>query len=153
MFQASLNFTPISEAASFLPNPGLHIAARALLFRPMARSIEQRIARRRADMAASEKRQRLLLIGAVVVFAIIGLVLFVGKKVASGPLDVNTATAAQLQSLPGVGPEMAKGIVKGRPYSKPDDLLKVKGIGPKTLEKMTPGLKFPEPPAAPAPAK
>ncbi|MCB1245337.1 MAG: helix-hairpin-helix domain-containing protein [Verrucomicrobiae bacterium] len=63
---------------------------------------------------------------------------------AKGPMDVNKASAAQLEKLPGVGPETAKAIIAGRPYGKADDLLKVKGIGPKTLEKMLPQLKFPE---------
>lgn len=51
-------------------------------------------------------------------------------------LNVNTASAAQLESLPGVGSQIAKDIIKGRPYKTPEDLRKVKGIGDKTYEKM-----------------
>ncbi|MCC6882261.1 MAG: helix-hairpin-helix domain-containing protein [Verrucomicrobiales bacterium] len=115
----------------------------------MGKVYDEMIARRRAEMATGDKRQRLLLLGAIVVFAIIGLVLFAGSRMAKGPMDVNKASAAQLEKLPGIGPETAKAIISGRPYGKPDDLLKVKGIGPKTLEKMLPQLKFPEG-AAPA---
>ena len=53
-------------------------------------------------------------------------------------LDLNTATENQLQSIKGIGPVFAKRIIAGRPYSTVDDLLKVKGIGPKKLEKIRP---------------
>ena len=39
------------------------------------------------------------------------------------PLDVNHATKAQLESLPGVNAAIADRIIAGRPYAKPDDLL------------------------------
>jgi competence protein ComEA len=57
------------------------------------------------------------------------------------PVDINTATAAQLQALPEVGPAIAKDIIAGRPYSQPEDLKRVKGIGDKTFEKMKPRVK------------
>ncbi len=53
-------------------------------------------------------------------------------------LDLNTATEKELQSIKGIGPVLAKRIIAGRPYSTVDDLLKVKGIGPKKLEKIRP---------------
>ena len=63
----------------------------------------------------------------------------------SNPLNINTATAKELEVLPGVGPKIAERIVKYRkdngPFSSVDDLTKVKGIGPKKLEKMRPFLK------------
>ena len=49
---------------------------------------------------------------------------------ATGPVDLNTATDAQLEKLPGVGPATAKAIVAARPFNSVDDLAKVKGIGP-----------------------
>jgi competence protein ComEA len=52
------------------------------------------------------------------------------------PIDLNTATAAELETLPGVGPKTAALIIQERPYSSVDDLLRVKGIGEKTLEKL-----------------
>lgn len=54
------------------------------------------------------------------------------------PLDLNTATAAELEALPGIGPKTAEAIIAGRPYSSVEDLLRVKGIGPVTLEKLRP---------------
>ncbi|RME82040.1 MAG: ComEA family DNA-binding protein, partial [Caldilineae bacterium] len=55
-----------------------------------------------------------------------------------GPVDLNTATAEELEALPGIGPKTAEAIIEGRPYSAVDDLLRVKGIGEKTLEKLRP---------------
>ena len=56
----------------------------------------------------------------------------------SGPIDINNASTAQLETLPGIGPDIARAIVKGRPYANVDDLEKVNGIGPVTLEKIRP---------------
>lgn len=53
-------------------------------------------------------------------------------------LNLNKASAAELQYIPGVGPAMAKDIIKGRPFESVEDLKKVKGIGPKTYEKIAP---------------
>jgi len=52
-----------------------------------------------------------------------------------GLLDLNTASEKELQSIKGIGPVLAGRIIAGRPYKTVDDLLKVKGIGPKKLEK------------------
>ena len=57
-------------------------------------------------------------------------------KFSQGLLDLNTATEKELQSIKGIGPILAKRIIAGRPYKTVDDLLKVKGIGPKKLEKI-----------------
>jgi len=54
------------------------------------------------------------------------------------PIDLNTAPAEALEALPGVGPKTAQVIIEGRPYNTVDDLLRVKGIGEKTLEKLHP---------------
>jgi len=53
-----------------------------------------------------------------------------------GSLDLNTATKKELQSIRGIGPVLAERIIAGRPYKTVDDLLKVKGIGSKKLEKI-----------------
>jgi competence protein ComEA len=59
-------------------------------------------------------------------------------------LEINSATAADLEALPGIGPALAQRIVDYRqrhgPFNKIDDLEKVSGIGPKKLEKMKPHL-------------
>jgi len=53
-------------------------------------------------------------------------------------LDLNTASKKELQSIKGIGPVLAERIIDGRPYRTVDDLLKVKGIGPKKLENIRP---------------
>jgi len=64
----------------------------------------------------------------------------VKPKLLEGPLDLNTATEEELQDIKGIGPVYAARIIAGRPYETVDDLLKVKGIGPKKLEKIHPYL-------------
>ena len=52
------------------------------------------------------------------------------------PVNLNTATLDELDALPGVGPATTRLIVEGRPYGAVDDLLRVKGIGQATLDKL-----------------
>jgi len=58
----------------------------------------------------------------------------------AGPLDLNTATEAELDALPGIGPSTAAAIVAHRdaegPYRSVDDLDEVRGIGPARLEQL-----------------
>jgi competence protein ComEA len=55
----------------------------------------------------------------------------------AGPIDLNTADAATLESLPGVGPVLAARIIAHREavggFASPDELLAVRGIGEATL--------------------
>ena len=57
-----------------------------------------------------------------------------------GPIDLNSASAEQLDTLPGVGPATATKIVADReangPYGSVEDLGRVSGIGPKKLEEL-----------------
>lgn len=68
---------------------------------------------------------------------------------ASGPspVSLNLATAEELERLPGIGPVLARRIVEDRgrhgQYRRVEDLLRVKGIGPKTVEKLRPYLRVP----------
>jgi competence ComEA-like helix-hairpin-helix protein len=62
----------------------------------------------------------------------------VGPAEGSLVVNVNTATADELETLPGIGPALATLIIAGRPYSRVDDLEKVRGIGPGTLESLRP---------------
>jgi competence protein ComEA len=54
------------------------------------------------------------------------------------PVNANTASEAELQRLPGIGPVTARNIVAARPFRSVDDLDRVKGIGPKTMAKLRP---------------
>jgi competence protein ComEA len=63
-----------------------------------------------------------------------------GAPALTARLNVNTATAAELELLPGIGPALAGRIVDDRrangPFKSVDDLDRVKGIGPKILERI-----------------
>ena len=62
-----------------------------------------------------------------------------------GKVNINTATAKQLQLLPGIGEVIAQRIVDYRtesgPFKSVDDLLNVSGIGEKKFEQMKPYIK------------
>lgn len=65
-----------------------------------------------------------------------------GISAAGALVNINTADAAALDTLPGVGPSTAAKIVSDReangPFASPDDLGRVAGIGPKKLEELKP---------------
>ena len=65
-----------------------------------------------------------------------------GAQGAGGKLNINLASETELQSLPGIGPVLAKRIVDYRaahgPFRSVRDLLKVQGIGQKKFESLEP---------------
>lgn len=66
-----------------------------------------------------------------------------GKKASelAAPINVNHASQAELQKLPGIGPKLSQRILDERAkkaFKSVDDLRRVPGIGPKTLEKLRP---------------
>jgi competence protein ComEA len=60
----------------------------------------------------------------------------------SPPVDINTAGEEELTSIPGIGKTMAQRILEWRqqhgPFRRVEDLMKVKGIGEKSLERIRP---------------
>ena len=70
------------------------------------------------------------------------LLLYLAAPLALAALDLNTATEAELDALPGVGPSRAQAIIEHRaksgPFRSVDDLRAVKGIGDKTFAELKP---------------
>src|SRR5260370_3464648 len=83
------------------------------------------------------------------------------KKPPAKPVNINTATSEEFQQVPGIGPATAEKILRMRKsygaFKSVDDLLAIRGLGPKRLEKMRKYLTVGKPaatkPAAPPPAK
>lgn len=72
------------------------------------------------------------------------------------PLNINTASAAELATLKGIGPAKAQAIVEHRDkngqFKSVDDLRLVRGVGDKMLEQLRPQVTVSGAPAAPEPA-
>src|SRR5258705_12031023 len=68
-------------------------------------------------------------------------------EVPVGRIDPNRASVAELIRLPGIGPSLAGRIVADRDqhgaFASPEALLRVRGIGPKTLDRIRGFLSFP----------
>jgi competence protein ComEA len=63
------------------------------------------------------------------------------KPTLTRPIDINRATATELQGLPRIGPVLSQRILEARakkPFRCVEDLRRVRGIGPKTLEQLRP---------------
>jgi competence ComEA-like helix-hairpin-helix protein len=65
------------------------------------------------------------------------------------PLDLNTATAAELSQLPGVGASTARAIVQFReksgPFERVEDLLAIRGINARKLQQIRPYVSVSKP--------
>ena len=65
-----------------------------------------------------------------------------GASMITGKVDINSADEEMLTTLPGVGPKTATRIYDYRkangPFRSVEDLLNIKGIGPKVLDKLKP---------------
>lgn len=69
-----------------------------------------------------------------------------GRKPPPVPTNINTASETDLQRLPRVGPAIAARIVAYRhangPFRRAEDIQEVKGIGPKTFDKLAPWIRL-----------
>ena len=83
-----------------------------------------------------------LALAVLLVFA--GAPAFAGRREITGVVNVNTASAAELEMLPGIGASRAKAVIEAREakggFKSLDDLLAVKGIGEASLAKLRPHL-------------
>lgn len=61
-----------------------------------------------------------------------------GPSEGSLVVNINTASQAELISVPGIGPTRAAQVVAGRPYESVDELDKIAGIAGKTLDSLRP---------------
>jgi competence protein ComEA len=86
-----------------------------------------------------------------IVFFICALAVAAQKKTPPAhPLDLNVENVKELQEVPGIGPKTAQAIVdfrhKSGPFRRVEDLLAIKGISQRKLDKMRPYLKVTPPP-------
>lgn len=90
--------------------------------------------------------QALAVIGLVIV---IMMVLAEATRIRHKPLDaesahlvdINFASEAELDTLPGIGPALAEEIIRSRPYSTAEELDRVKGISKKMAARLLPLVK------------
>ena len=72
---------------------------------------------------------------------------------AAAPVDLNLADQKALESLPGIGPALAKKIMEGRPYQSADDLSRIKGMNKSKIDAIKDKVTVTAPkPMKPAPA-
>lgn len=100
----------------------------------------------------AEFQRRVSGVGPKVVAAVRPYAAFAGRR-AGTPVrrgrrvSLNTASAVELAQLPGIGPKRARAIVEDRqqhgPYRRLDDLTRVRGIGPRLVERLRASLRVP----------
>jgi len=56
-------------------------------------------------------------------------------------LDLNHESAEGLQRLKGVGPRLAQRIIQGRPWARLKSLIRLRGVGSKTLKRLSQQLR------------
>jgi competence protein ComEA len=87
----------------------------------------------------------------VIVFAVCAFAATAQKKQPPAhPLDLNAANVKELEQVPGIGPKTAQAIVdfrhKSGAFRRVEDLLAIRGISQRKLDKMRPYLKVVPPP-------
>lgn len=66
------------------------------------------------------------------------------EDAAREPININDASQAELENLPGIGVKLAKRIIANRPYKSIDDLLEIRRLGSGTLKKIRPHVCIPQ---------
>jgi len=105
-------------------------------------------------------RRLIAVYAALLAIALCGITTATTKKPPPKPVNINTANSEQLQQVPGIGPATAQKILQMRksygPFKSVDDLLAIRGLGQKRLNKMRKYLtvgKANPPKAEPPPSK
>lgn len=97
-----------------------------------------------------QRRMVVAVVGVMALVALAGAAPAMGASEETGkgkiaPIDLNRASEDELTAIPGIGKAMARRIVEFReehgPFRRVEDLLKVRGIGEKSFEKMRPFVK------------
>lgn len=130
-----------AEDLTRLPRIGAGLAGRIVADR-----------RARGAFGTLERLERVPGIGPALLEAVKPHVTFSGRpttRVAEPPrrVRINTATQRELETLPGIGPARARAILEDRrlrgPYRRPEDLLRVPGIGPHIVEQLRKSAQIP----------
>jgi competence ComEA-like helix-hairpin-helix protein len=93
-------------------------------------------------MTVFQPRIEITLLMTTIVLFLCSNIVLAQKTSPTQPINLNTATIAQLETLPGIGPNTAKSIVVFRnhsgPFQRVEDLLAIKGISKSKLKKLRP---------------
>lgn len=109
------------------------------------RAPSPRTSARTSSRANSRTSSRTWLLTAVFAIAVASAAIWLLRDVArplrdskpseqSLAVNINTATQAELEALPGIGPALAARIMESRPHESVESLVRIQGIGPKTLD-------------------
>jgi competence protein ComEA len=102
---------------------------------------------------SQQRPGRLVRAGRVVAALVLAGTLGAVGMAAAAPVDINSASAAELEALPGIGAVKAAAIVeerKSRPFSSVEDLERVRGIGPALVADLKPHVTVSQPAASKA---
>ncbi len=95
--------------------------------------------RAKGSRAVGERFARAVRCAAVAVLVLAAVGVGVASAEEASRVDLNTASAAELTALPGIGPAKAQAIIEYRetaPFKSADELVQVKGIGQKLYEQI-----------------